>query len=99
MILGGWTPGRLSLRRPPFWQPAFGLVPNSVVLPHFDEFPAWVRSTLFAVRPRGSFAIGVDAHTALISRAGAWAVLGRGEVEARGRGAGERYSANQQVRL
>jgi cyanophycinase len=97
MILGGWLPGRPSLRQPPFWQPAFGLVRRSVVLPHFNEFPTWVHSAMFGLRPRGSFLIGVDAHTALVGSGDIWTVMGRGSVTVRTAHSRRRYAGGEAI--
>ena len=99
MILGGWVPARFSLRHPPFWEPAFGLIPRSLVLPHFDEFPAWVSSLLSSLRPRRAFMVGIDAHTALIGNGEFWKVLGMGSVTVRDTGTRIRYQANDTVKL
>jgi cyanophycinase-like exopeptidase len=80
MILGGWIPGRGAPRQGVFWQPAFGLVPASVILPHFDEIPGWISGPLRLFRPRGSTFIGIPAGTALIGRPGDWIVRGEGTV-------------------
>jgi len=80
MILGGWVPGRSSMPRLSFWQPAFGLVPGTVILPHFDEIPFLLTGLLRVLRPRGSRLIGIDAGTALIGRGTEWEVQGIGRV-------------------
>jgi cyanophycinase len=68
------------------WYPALGLVPNVVVLPHFDRWVA--RMTPHTLRhlaaslPQGLTLIGVDEDTALV-RFGAssgWRVMGRRSV-------------------
>lgn len=84
MILGGWIPGRPSLRRPSLWQPAFGLVADAFVLPHFDEIPGWMLGPAAALRPRRSHLVGIDGDTALVGGNGRWEVLGRGRVVVRG---------------
>lgn len=93
MILGGWIPGNPSFGRLSIWRPAFGLVPNAVIIPHFDEIPRWVTGPLSWLRPRRSTVIGVDGGTALMGnptgtlRGGeAWEVRGKGRVVVRGGG-------------
>jgi len=99
MILGGWIPGRLNLRQLPFWERAFGLVPQAVVLPHFDEFPSWVGGGLAAIRPRRAYVIGVDGGTALIGNAGGWRALGAGRVTVRTRRGVVSYTAGKDVQM
>jgi cyanophycinase len=99
MILGGWIPGRLNLRQLPFWERAFGLVPQAVVLPHFDEFPSWVAAGLAAIRPRRTFVIGLDGGTALVGQGHDWKTLGRGAVTILGGGRRQRFTAGETVRL
>jgi cyanophycinase-like exopeptidase len=83
MILGAFIPG-FRLRQLPgreaLWTAAFGLVPQSIVVPHFNEIPRGVVRAWLALRPSGTLAIGVDAGTALVGRPGAWHVLGEGSV-------------------
>jgi cyanophycinase-like exopeptidase len=99
MILGGWIPGRLNLRQLPFWERAFGLVPQAVVLPHFDEFPSWVGGGLGAIRPRRAYVIGVDGGTALVGQGQDWKTLGRGGVTILGGGKRQQFTAGETVRL
>ncbi|HET7010454.1 MAG TPA: Type 1 glutamine amidotransferase-like domain-containing protein [Anaerolineales bacterium] len=99
MILGEWIPDHLSLRHPPFWKPAFGLVPGAMVLPHFDELPAWVGGVLWALRPRQSHLIGVDGGTALVGDADGWGILGPGRVTVRTRAGAASYAAGQAVQI
>ena len=59
----------------------FGLLPGTVVIPHFDEFPAMVNGVLRRVVGRGHTVIGVDGGTALVRHRGAFRVVGEGGVE------------------
>ena len=81
MILGGWIPGRPGGRLS-LWQSAFGLLPSTVILPHFDEMPGWITGSVRWLRPRPSTLVGIDAGTVLLAAAGerAWQVLGSGRV-------------------
>jgi len=92
MILGGWIPARPRLRSG-LWRPGFGLVPHTVVLPHFDEIPRWVTRPLVWLRPRRSILVGIDGSTALVGRRGAWQVFGKGRVVVEG--GGRRTTARQ----
>lgn len=83
MILGAFIP-RFRLRQLPrreaLWTPGFGLVPEAVVVPHFNEIPRTVVRPWLTLRPSGTRAIGVDAGTAMVGRPGEWRVLGKGSV-------------------
>jgi cyanophycinase len=87
MVLGGWIPARPTGGSLSIWRAAFGLIPGSVIMPHFDEIPRWITAALGWVRPRRSLLIGLDGGTALVGPAsggGAWEVLGAGRVVLRG---------------
>jgi cyanophycinase len=84
MIFGAWIPARPAAATFSIWQPAFGLVPDTVVLPHFDEIPRWLTTPLGWTRPRRSVILGIDRGTALVGRDATWQVLGRGRVVVRG---------------
>lgn len=76
MIWGGDIP-RFNLLRP--FQPAFGLLPGTVILPHFDEMPpALVRVARFMLGRRTL--VGVEGNTALMCSDGACTVVGSGAV-------------------
>jgi cyanophycinase len=81
MSLGAYLPERVSLN--PQFGPGFGLVPNCVLLPHFDRLPAR-NVAISALRHKlnpNTFALGVDENTALVGRPGeAWEVMGAGSV-------------------
>ena len=83
MILGAFIPA-FRLRQLPgrdaLWMPGFGLVPQAIVIPHFNEIPRSIVRAWLALRPSGTRAFGVDAGTALVGRPGAWRVLGEGSV-------------------
>jgi cyanophycinase-like exopeptidase len=83
MILGAFVPG-FRLRQLPareaLWMPALGLVPQAIVVPHFNEIPRAVVRTWMALRPSGTRAFGIDAGMALVGRPGAWRALGLGSV-------------------
>jgi cyanophycinase len=62
---------------------AFGLVPNSLIIPHYDAGATRVGGLLARGLPPGLTLIGVDEQTALISGDSGWQVLGRASVELR----------------
>jgi cyanophycinase len=76
-----------SLPRAPFpmpfpmrWQPALGMVDRVVVLPHYDAVPEAFSACIALQAPRGSVPFGIDEHTAVVGRDGAWQVYGAGRV-------------------
>jgi len=79
MILGGRMPDlpTAGLRR----VSAFGVIPASMVLPHFDRLPIWAPMMLSMLRKRmkdNEFFIGIDEDTALVGKPGGdWCVHGR----------------------
>jgi cyanophycinase len=85
MILGGRL---LRFRRRPHigrprivgWEPALGLVPGVVVVPHYDAVPEALLLLLFLQAPRGTAILGIDEDTAFLGRDGSWQVMGAGRV-------------------
>jgi cyanophycinase len=102
MIMGGHVPdfaSRFGVPSISRWQAAFGLIPNAIIVPHYNEFPEIMVNLMFGRRPAGSFLIGVDARTALIGLNGAWQVSGTGRVSVRHGRDMRRYTAGQTVNL
>lgn len=102
MIMGGHVPGfasRFGVPSVSRWQTAFGLIPNAIIVPHYNEFPEIMVNLMFGRRPAGSFLIGVDAHTALIGLNGTWQVGGTGRVSVRRGREVQRYTAGETVNL
>jgi cyanophycinase len=100
MILGGYLPVlslRLGVPWVGKWQSGFALVPQCVVVPHYDEFPEPLLGLIFGRRPAGSFVIGVDAHTAVVGSNGSWNVMGSGRVTLRRDRKMMRYTQGQSV--
>lgn len=95
MIWGGVIP-RFRLMTP--FQPAFGLVPDTVILPHFDEFPGAFSSALHAVMGERTL-IGIDGSTALVRSDGRYAAAGAGGVTVWGHRGRQRYTDGQTVPL
>ncbi len=101
MIMGAYVPSfkmQLGLPHIVSWQPAFGLVPNAIVVPHYNEFPEFVSRLMFRA-PKGTITIGVDGNTALIGSNGTWAVMGQLRVTLRLEGKTTRYLNGQSVLL
>ncbi len=99
MAFGGWVPGRPAWRRYPLWLDGLGLVPRTVLLPHFDQMPRLVTAGFMALAPRGATRIGIDGGTALVGRGAAWSVLGAKRVRVQRPGSNEVYRAGATVRL
>lgn len=60
--------------------PALGLLPNVVVLPHFDRWGLARRQPLRDTLPPNVLIVGIDEHTALVWSEGHWRVMGQGHV-------------------
>ncbi|HVC35131.1 MAG TPA: Type 1 glutamine amidotransferase-like domain-containing protein [Chloroflexota bacterium] len=97
MVLGG---ALFNFRRSPLHPvaPALGLVPEIMVIPHFDEFPVDPGPFLGHVAD-GVTVVGVDGTTALVRARGEWTVLGRGGVTVFAGKNRLRYLAGQMVSL
>lgn len=103
MILGRHMPDirTAGLRR----LSGFGVVPASIILPHFDQIPSWAPMMLPLVRSRlkkDEFALGIDEDTALVGKIStqeSWQVLGKNKVYVITRKEMQAYSAGEKVDL
>ena len=87
MMLGGYTLSVRSVMRgqPPRWLPALGVVPQIVLMPHFDRMADFAGAEMFrailAAAPPETTLVGVDEDTALVHLPDAakprWQVMGR----------------------
>lgn len=59
---------------------ATGLVPNVIVVPHFDILPRRLLEMWTALWPAGHRMLGIDEDTAIVQDDGAWRVRGKGRV-------------------
>jgi cyanophycinase-like exopeptidase len=84
MILGARTLGFTSLGS------GFGLLPETVILPHFDEFGGWMLR-LARLRARGYRLVGIDGNTALVIDGVEQRVVGSGAVTVLEEGAERRF--------
>ena len=57
---------------------ATGLVPNVIVVPHFDILPRRLLEMWTALWPAGHRMLGIDEDTAIVQDDGAWTVRGKG---------------------
>src|SRR5262249_18409663 len=100
MILGSHLlEPRLRFGRPWGFVEAFGLVPGSIIIPHYDAGATRVGGLLARGLPPGLTLIGVDEQTALVSEATGWQVLGRATVELRRRGWRRVYRAGEHLEI
>jgi cyanophycinase len=102
MILGGYVPEFSMKAGVPWinrWHTSFALLPEAIIVPHYDEFPEVMVALMFGRRPQGSYLIGIDRHTALVGLDHTWQVLGAGRVTVRRGREKRRYTAGQDVSL
>jgi cyanophycinase len=101
MVLAG---RQADLRRwmlpwPLRWRQGLGLLPEIVVLPHYDAWPEPVTALMALQAPRGAVVLGIDEATAIVGRDGSWQVHGQARVTVwRGRRR-ERYRNGEVFRL
>ena len=102
MVLAGHqlrSAGRGFVRFPIGWRDALGMVPGTIVIPHYDAFPEPLSAAMALVAPAGTLVLGIDEETALVGRYAAWQVHGPGRVTVwRGRHR-ERHQAGDTLRL
>jgi cyanophycinase len=102
MIMGAYLPVfsmRLGIPTINQWQSGFGLVPDAIIAPHYNEFPEVFSTLIFGSRPQGTFLIGVDAETALVGSNGSWKAMGARRVTIKRDRATQRYTEGQTVPL
>lgn len=58
----------------------FGLLPGSVIIPHFDELPNFFIQALMMLNGRSGSFYGIEGNTALVSYASCLQVIGMGRV-------------------
>jgi len=102
MVLAGHqlrSAGRAFVRFPIGWRDALGIVPGTIVIPHYDAFPEPLSAVMALAAPADTLVLGIDEDTALVGRDTAWQVHGRGRVTVwRGRHR-ERLHAGETLRL
>ncbi len=111
MAFGGWIPNMRAAftGRAADWHPALGIVPQLMVLPHFDRMANFIgRAVLWRMvqtAPAGACVIGVDENTALVrfpAMADSWQVWGQQTVsvfDGPGNGGSTVYQTGQAVVL
>ena len=82
---------------------AFGVIPATFVIPHFDRIRGLWSAYLFGVRRQlknGQFILGIDEDTALIGkRNGAWQVMGQGQAHIITRAGQKDFNAGEEFNL
>jgi cyanophycinase len=74
MVMGERIPGMLK------WRKGFGLVPNAVIVPHYDEIPSSFLNGIRLAAGKKMTIIGVDGFTALVQDGERYIVQGKGTV-------------------
>lgn len=75
----------------------FGLLPNSVILPHFDEYPGFVSRASRLVSGTSITTYGIDGMTALYRDGNKLEVIGSGGVTVITKGGRERYTHGENL--
>jgi cyanophycinase len=101
MILGERIPDMRTIGMSTM--PAFGIVPATFIMPHFDAIPAIWKSVVFALRSRlktGEVMVGIDEDTALVGKLdGTWKVMGKSRVHVFSKGESKSYNKGEEVKL
>jgi cyanophycinase len=87
------------LRWPLSTRPALGMVPNVLVLPHYDALPGLLRGLALRGLPAELTVLGIDEETALVQVDAGWQVQGRAGVELRRMGRRTRFGGGENVTL
>jgi cyanophycinase len=98
MALAGFLPG-FGLFQP---QPALGLAPNLIVIPHFDEIPKWLNGlSRFSTRNKTMTVVGIEGSTALVGAGTdqSWRVAGQGSVTVFSANGHKTYASGESVKL
>ena len=96
---GAMVLGAVLFDFPQFWRtiPALGLIPGIAVIPHFDEIPKPMTSTVAKIGRNKFTVVGVDGATALVVSDGRWTVQGTGAVTVISEKQKHRYQAWAEV--
>ena len=98
MVLGGALLAP-RVRWPLATHPAFDLVPNCIILPHYDALPGLLRNLVLRGIPSVLTVLGIDENTALGQEGEQWQGLGRSGVELRRAGKRTRCASGERLRL
>jgi cyanophycinase len=100
MVMGGHVPAFSGSEGTPEvdgWLPGFGLLPDALIVPHYNEIPDDMLASILGDDAPGSLLIGLDADTALVGWGDRWTVMGAGRVTLRRGGQARRYTAGEAV--
>ena len=83
-VLAGCSAGAMILGEKffgfPGWKQGFNFLPGKTVIPHFDEIPAAMLSTMRLFSGHKLTVLGVDGNTALVKSGADYEVIGAGGV-------------------
>jgi cyanophycinase len=91
MIMGAFIPGF------PRWRRSFGLLPATVVVPHFDEIPSVIIYGFHLFSSRAWTLLGIERNTALVVENGKEEVIGEGGVTVWNHEKKTRYTSGQSI--
>lgn len=100
-VLAGCSAGAMIMgeRIPGFPRPklVFGLLPNTLVIPHFNEIPGSMMSSLYFLVRDDQTMIGIEGNTALVGDDGRYQVLGSGGVVVWNKDGKRRFTQGERV--
>jgi cyanophycinase len=91
MIMGERIPGF------PHSKPAFGLLPGTIIMPHFDELPSGMVNTLHRLVQGDLILFGIEGNTALVGDDEGYQVVGSGGVVVWNQQGKKRYTQGEPV--
>lgn len=96
---GAMVMGEILFDFPKIWNtiPALDLVPGIAIIPHFDEIPKAMTSTIANIGRSKITVVGIDGATALVVSDGRWSVQGAGGVTVITAKQKHRYAAGEEV--
>jgi cyanophycinase len=95
-LLAGCSAGAMILGEKffgfPGLKPGFNFLPRVMVIPHYDQFPGYVITSLRVMAGRDLIVLGIEGNTALFSNGEQYEVLGSGGVVVWKKGSKTRYN-------
>ena len=83
-VLAGCSAGAMILGEKffgfPAWKQGFNFLPGKTVIPHFDEIPGALLSTMRLLSGHKLTVLGIDGNTALVKTGATYEVIGAGGV-------------------